>query len=234
MGAAAFFSPEAAMADPILDPASFSVGVIPSCPTALECPPQQRGFLEQVDFTERFASVEVEAMTSPVGPIARVQGRIENTRSSLSIGEIAEAQLMYEVEVVPFGPGLARASAGGSAMASASVLNGAFRNPSIMACAGVTGCTNSPATSLSGFAAPNSPIAIILDARGGSTEEDGRTADLEACADPVLLIADGLIPGTERTSTIVTRSRSRSVPALRSRGARSGFRTATYALLRAG
>jgi len=107
LAAAALFAPAATMAAASLDPASFSVDVVPGCPSLLECPPLHPGFLDQADFTDSVASVQAQAQTSPVGPSARAQGRVENIRSSVIVNERADAQVSYEVEVVPVGPGLA-------------------------------------------------------------------------------------------------------------------------------
>src|SRR5262249_17731340 len=52
LAAAALFAPAATMAAASLGPASFSVDVVPGCPSLLECPPLHPGFLDQADFTD--------------------------------------------------------------------------------------------------------------------------------------------------------------------------------------
>ncbi len=207
-------SPETAVGSPILAPPEFLVGSQGVCVAPLECPPLHFGSLELIDFTDQFSSVDVKAENSIAGPVARVDGQIQNIRSNAAVVYILEAQVNYEVAVVPVGPGLglpvpsvpveimanvlARADdrTGGFANASVNVFGGAFLRTGIVVCVALV-CANSASGRITGFASPDSPLSISLDAvAGAGVDEQGAIAQFQAFADPIVSIADGMIPGT--------------------------------------
>jgi hypothetical protein len=78
-----------------------------------------------------------------------------------------------------------------SAIAEATAPFGAIT--ACMASFSLPGCTNSPTNSISGLVPPNTPFVLMVSAIGGASDD----SNFQASADPVIAIADALIPGTD-------------------------------------
>jgi hypothetical protein len=181
----------------------------PSAPHPCERPGRSDAF--NVSDTGGFEE-HSEAAADPFGPNAAVRGE---TIGALGLPRaFAMAELDWQAVVTPMGAGLVLsvsqvpvsiagsvdAAASGDtadALAQLSTPFGSLFSCSAVGageagfCAGITNSTG--ITTLTGFVAPNIPIDLAVVAVGAAAN----SANFEAMADPVLAIADALIPGTD-------------------------------------
>jgi hypothetical protein len=178
------------------------------------CPGLREGGSASSDFTNLGTTQAMEAMAGPIGPVATVQGEMSpvGPPGLFSPGS-AEAEVDYEVEVAPTSTltfGVSRVPVMFSADAEANVIGGgagfAFAEAdspigAIRACSpgdleflGGVPCITSPANVLSGSVAPNTPLSMSVFAVASF---GGNPSTFFAGADPILSVADELIPGTD-------------------------------------
>lgn len=149
-----------------------------------------------------------EATATLSGPTASVQGE---TAGNPFPGAFAQALAEWSVAVMPVGAGLvlkptlvpvviqmsAEASASGSSAGAFASAESPFGSAQSCQSFGPTALCNGVInavgiTTFTGMVAPNTPIDLIVFAEGGGVG----TSSFQASADPVLTVADELIPGT--------------------------------------
>jgi len=178
------------------------------------CPSLKEGGSASSDATAFGTRQVMEATAGPIGPVASVEGDMAPVgRPGLFLSGSAEARVDYEVEVASTSTltfGVSRVPVMFSADAEANVVGGgagfAFAEAdspigAIRACSpgdlefpGGVPCVTSPTNVLSGSVPPNTPLSMSVFAVASF---GGNPSTFFAGADPVLAIANALIPGTD-------------------------------------
>jgi len=198
------------------------------------CPSLKEGGSASSDVTAFGTRQVMEATAGPIGPVASVEGDMFPVGPPrLFLSGSAEARVDYEVEVgatsaVAFGVSRvpvifsadveANVIGGGSgfAFAQADSPVGAIRacSPGDLEFPGGVPCVTSPTNAVSGSVPPNTPLSMSVFAVASFGSNPG---GFFAAADPLLAIANELIPGTdvnfrEAFTVLVSPGVTQSVP----------------------
>jgi hypothetical protein len=168
------------------------------------CPSKTPGTSLAEDFTIGPVSVTLDSAATPFGPVASVEGEVISTASGHGAAVSLLAEADYEAVVTPVGAGLvlhvssvpvtftANLEASHHGMAFAAAFAGTPFG--LSACSpDESDCMTSSTNSFTLSVVPNDPFALGVIAGGGISGVGG----FQASADPVLTIADELIPGTD-------------------------------------